>query len=76
MLSFKGLSYNLAYGLVGIFYALALASLRKAGEGPADLTQTHVFRLSFEAFPWYFLVVVALFVIYAYRRRPGRGSPD
>ena len=76
VLSFKGLSYNLAYGLVGIFYALALASLRKAGERPADLAQTHVFRLSFEALPWYFLVVVALFVIYAYRRRPGRGSPD
>lgn len=76
VLSFKGLSYNLAYGLVGIFYALALAALRKAGEGSPDMAQTHVFRLSFEALPWYFLAVVALFVVYAYRRRPGQEPPE
>jgi MFS family permease len=76
VLSFKGLSYNLAYGLVGIIYALALAALRQTGEGSPDMAQSHVFRLSFEALPWYFLVVVALFVVYAYRRRTGPGSPD
>ncbi len=76
VLSFKGLSYNLAYGLVGIIYALALAALRQAGETSPDRAQTYVFRLSFEALPWYFLVVVALFAVYAYRRRPDREPPD
>ena len=52
------------------------AALRQTGEGSPDMAQSHVFRLSFEALPWYFLVVVALFVVYAYRRRTGPGSPD
>lgn len=33
VLSFKGLSFNLSYGLLGIFYALLLAGLRRHPEG-------------------------------------------
>ncbi|MBL0714670.1 MAG: MFS transporter, partial [Desulfosarcina sp.] len=70
VLSFKGLSYNLAYGLMGLCYALVLVYLRRAASVPPDLLQTHIFKLSFEVIPWYFLVILTLFVVYAYRHRP------
>ncbi len=70
VLSFKGLSYNVGYGLVGIVYALALAYLRQGTEGPPEAVQSRVFILSFEVLPWYVLSIVALFIGYAYRHRP------
>ncbi|MGD9097757.1 MAG: MFS transporter [Desulfobacterales bacterium] len=73
VLSFKGLSYNVGYGLVGIAYALALAYFRGIATGPATDTGAQVFRLSFQALPWYFLAITALFCGYAYRHRPRGG---
>ena len=67
MLSFKGLSYNVGYGLVGIAYALVLAYCRGITANPAADVVAHVFRLSFQALPWYFLSIVVLFCGYAYR---------
>ena len=70
VLSFKGLSYNVGYGLVGIVYALALTYLRRSAGGAPATIEASVFMLSFEALPWYFLFITALFSGYAYRYRP------
>ena len=73
VLSFKGLSFNLAYGIIGILYALLLAALRPgvAASHPdlagAALEDT-VFIQSFSWFPWYFLVTLALLVVIARRQ--------
>jgi MFS family permease len=70
VLSFKGLSFNLAYGLIGILYAVLLATLhpRVAAAHP-DLTgivlENTVFMQSISWFPWYFLVTVALLFVIA-----------
>ena len=70
VLSFKGLTYNVGYGLVGIVYALVLAYLRQGADGPPGAVQSRVFILSFEVLPWYFLSIVALFIGFAFRHRP------
>jgi MFS family permease len=70
VLSFKGLSFNLAYGIIGILYALLLAALRPRiaashpGLANAVLEDT-VFIESFSWFPWYFLVTLALLLMIA-----------
>jgi MFS family permease len=70
VLSFKGLSFNLAYGVIGVLYALLLATLRPqlAGSQP-DLGRTAlenmVFIKSISWFPWYFLVTLAVLLVIA-----------
>ena len=67
VLSFKGLSINLAYGIIGIAYSLVLASERlriQSTTGPwtgAELEQA-VFIKTVAYFPWYFLVVLFVFM--------------
>ena len=73
VLSFKGLSFNLAYGLIGILYALLLAILRpRVAASHPDLFGTalenSVFIQSIAWFPWYFLVTLAGLVIVARRQ--------
>ena len=71
ILSFKGLSFNLAYGLIGIFYSILLAVLRgrlrlaEPGLETAVL-ENAVFEASIGYFPWYFLATMAVLVIFAY----------
>ena len=69
VLSFKGLSYNLAYGLAGLLYALLLAFLRRhpaiiAAVGDKDL-ETLVFERSFLCIPGYFILMLAVLIIVA-----------
>ena len=74
VLSFKGLSYNLSYGLLGILYSLLVAALRGrlAPMGlTADALEDSVFMASLTAFPWTFVmgwVVLAGFVFWHLRR--------
>ncbi len=73
VLSFKGLSFNLAYGLIGILYALLLAALRpRVAATHPDLTGTalenSVFIQSIGWFPWYFMVTLTLLVLVARRQ--------
>ncbi len=60
VLSFRGLSYNLAYGAAGVLYSLLLAVLRgRAGKtmpAAGDVTDA-VFKESLAWFPPYFLVL-------------------
>ena len=72
VLSFKGLSMNLAYGLVGILYSLLVAHLRsmterddqKSIELTSQAIENAVFIESMGWFPWYFSATVL--VVFAY----------
>jgi MFS family permease len=70
VLSFKGLSFNLAYGVIGVLYALLLATLRpQMAVSQPDLGRTAlenlVFIKSIGWFPWYFLVTMAMLLVIA-----------
>ncbi len=69
VLSFKGLSFNLAYGLIGLLYSILLAFLRPQlaatlpGLDRLEL-ENAVFIESMGWFPWYFvLTMIALLVV-------------
>jgi len=73
VLSFKGLSFNLAYGVIGVLYALLLAILRPqiaAAQPHLDriALENIVFIKSISWFPWYFLVTLAVLLIIARRQ--------
>lgn len=69
VLSFKGLAYNLSYGLLGVLYAV-LVSIRRApvlletpslfGQGLED----HLFMETFSAFPITFVILMGFFLLY------------
>lgn len=70
VLSFKGLSFNLAYGIIGILYSLLLAFLRSETltthphlEG--DTLTDSVFMDSMFWFPWYFGICLLALIIFA-----------
>ncbi len=75
VLSFKGLSFNLFYGLLGLLYSILLAWLkpRTSVLNPGIDTQQLeglVFIQSFQWFPWVFLFGLAIFLIFgAYQLR-------
>jgi hypothetical protein len=71
VLSFKGLSFNMAYGAVGLLYSLLIAFL-----GP-QVVKTHphlsgdpledaIFVESLSLFPWYFLLILTALMIFAH----------
>ena len=72
VLSFKGLSMNLAYGLVGIMYSLMVAYLRirvkESGaftqEITAETMEKTVFVKAMGWFPWYFSLTVTAVVAF------------
>ena len=70
VLSFKGLSFNLAYGLIGILYSLLLAYLaRRATSDRPDLSSAQledlVFVESIAWFPGYFLLTMLAVLVFA-----------
>jgi hypothetical protein len=65
VLSFKGLSFNLAYGLIGVLYSILLAFLRPqlAATDPGLNRlglENAVFIESMGWFPWYFFLTLAV----------------
>jgi hypothetical protein len=73
VLSFKGLSFNLAYGITGLLYSFLMAFLREremgrdmtpSGEGLENL----IFAKSLYYFPPYFMVVLAALLIFCWIR--------
>ena len=66
VLSFKGLSFNLAYGLIGVMYSLLLAHLRGKAEslGQAADEAGNLFIESVGWFPWYYLAFFAVLLIF------------
>jgi MFS family permease len=76
VLSFRGLSFNLAYGLIGILYSLLLAGLRPNLAGLADTDrENRVFIDAMAWFPWYFLATMALLLLVAAWLLRGRTEP-
>ena len=75
VLSFKGLFFNLAYGISGMLYAALLAALRpgvQAAHADFNLTmvENEVFKTAMGWFPWYFLVLlIVLWGFSAYHLR-------
>jgi len=72
VLSFKGLSFNLAYGFFGVLYAFLLTFLRsqvvETQPGlPADIVENVVFIESIGWFPWVFLVGFTTLLVFAWR---------
>ena len=71
VLSFKGLSFNLAYGLIGLLYSLLLALLRdQAVQGQPSLTaaelENTVFVQSLAWFPGYFILTMIPMLVFAW----------
>ncbi len=70
VLSFKGMSFNLAYGLICLFYSILLSMLRSsASETDPRLAgqalENTVFIESIQWFPWYFTVILVIFLVFA-----------
>ncbi len=73
VLSFKGLAFNLAYGLIGFFFALLIAhqrgiSVKQFPEEPSQVIENMAFRGAINWFPWYTIICLTLTIIFcAYR---------
>ena len=70
VLSFKGLSFNLAYGLIGILYSVLLVFLRpQLAASHSDLSRAGIENLVFIKsigwFPWYFLLTLTVMLAVA-----------
>jgi hypothetical protein len=73
VLSFKGLSFNLAYGLIGILYSMLLAFLRpQLAATMPDISRLNlenaVFIESMGWFPWYFVLTIIVLLAVAQRK--------
>lgn len=73
VLSFKGLSFNLAYGLIGYVYAFSIAALRETdaiAALPEEKVGGALFQAAFSWAPGYFVVLAtATFIFAAIRLR-------
>ena len=81
VLSFKGLAFNVAYGLIGLLYAGLIRSLRvTTGEEYFDWSSLAVENAAFKAsvgwFPWYLLLVlvIVILVLLFWRQDGGMGT--
>ena len=68
VLSFKGLAFNAAYGIIGILYAGLITDLRQKTEGAHSgwttlAVENEAFRQSITFFPWYLAVVLLLVLV-------------
>ncbi len=76
VLSFKGLAFNAAYGMIGILYAGLITRLRQGAQDThplwtMSLVEDEAFRRSMTWFPWYLsgvLLLVTLICWFHFRR--------
>ncbi|MGK0236677.1 MAG: MFS transporter [Verrucomicrobiia bacterium] len=71
-LSFKGLSYNLAYGGIGILYSLLVYNLRNAQESqgvPTETIEASLFQEALGYFPGYFAAAFVIVLLYGILNR-------
>ncbi len=79
VLSFKGMAFNLSYGLIGFFFAVLLTYQRSIVTAEnAQLSSSAIEDLTFKAalgwFPWYAIVSLTLTIIYCLYRLRGNGQ--
>ncbi|MBW1915632.1 MAG: MFS transporter [Deltaproteobacteria bacterium] len=71
VLSFKGLSFNLAYGVIGLLYSFLMAVLRDQAAVTNPILagvelENFVFVRSLGWFPWYFVITLIAMVLFAW----------
>ncbi len=71
VLSFKGLCFNLAYGMIGLLYALLMQQLRTKNDTnhpdwTEQLVESQSFRESISWFPGYTLLMLAFFFVFCW----------
>ena len=69
VLSFKGLAFNLGYGLIGIFFAGLMQYQRGQGQilhpgWPEDTIANFSFKAAIGWFPWYAIVALSILTVY------------
>ncbi|NOQ45423.1 MAG: MFS transporter, partial [Desulfobulbaceae bacterium] len=79
VLSFKGLAFNAAYGMIGILYAGLIQHLRQDQQlqhlqWSAALIENEVFRQSIGWFPWYMSAMLIFIALVCLPRLRGSGS--
>ncbi len=77
VLSFKGLSFNMAYGIAGLLYSSAVALERYRLQGSLSVISSNsvdktVFITSIGWFPWYFIILIFCFICFAAKILSGR----
>lgn len=80
VLSFKGLSFNLSYGLIGILYSMLLAGLRRQSDGispdiGSQLFDNLIFIRSFVWFPRSFFLALILLIAFSWWQLKKRRVP-
>ncbi len=75
VLSFKGMAFNLAYGLIGFLFAMLIGYQRTtASAAHPDYSKTAIENLAFRGaigwFPWYAIVCLVLTILYCVFRLP------
>jgi len=84
VLSFKGLSMNLAYGIVGVLYSLLVGRLRLTMAptvmgATTEKLEEAAFTAAMGWFPWAFaaaLAVVMVYVVWMFRRTGAAEQPS
>lgn len=78
VLSFKGLAFNLAYGAIGLFFALGIAELRQGAQAGLDAAtvENMAFRQAIGYFPWYALLGIVITLAFSWYRLRGSGDGD
>lgn len=79
VLSFKGMAFNLAYGIIGVLFALLIQQLRgKNTVNHPDWSQQLIEDSSFIAaigwFPWYTIILFGIVLVYFHNRL--KSSPE
>jgi hypothetical protein len=66
VLSFKGLAYNLSYGILGVLYALALKIKRQGLE--TESAENTIFMETFAGFPLTFIIGFVILTAFYLRK--------
>ncbi len=69
VLSFKGMAFNLAYGALGVFFAMLLQYIRTGtqeshSEWSKQLVENSSFMTAIGCFPWYAMLFFVIIVLY------------
>ncbi|WP_163337837.1 MFS transporter [Desulfopila sp. IMCC35008] len=79
VLSFKGMAFNLAYGIIGVLFALLIQQLRDKNmathpDWSQQLTEDSSFIAAIGWFPWYTIILFVIILVYFHNRL--KSSPE